>query len=152
MKKNRVLLGLLLAFMTGKVQAMDSQFGYYQAQDIKVDIILKLENELDQAVMAELKSNHFDKSFCPTKRIPVGPVQAKELKLEVNGRCLYGKYNYVLNIADSSAQNTVSQNVMGGYEESSINSMPVEYRETFFIGKPGQGCREFCTIRTKEKP
>lgn len=147
MKQGKIFLGFILGFLACNALAMDSQFGYYESQNLKVDVNLKVENGLDQAIMAELRSNHFDKSFCPTTRVPIAAGQVKDISLEINGRCIYGKFKYTLTVSDSSQQQAASHEIMGGYEESTINSIPVELNDTYVIGTPGRGCREFCTIK-----
>lgn len=146
------IIGVILGVFALGLQAMDSQFGYYQSQDLKVDINLRIENDMNQAVMAELRSNHFDKTFCPTMRVPVASGKVQDLRVQINGRCVYGKYNYILTISGGSEEKRASKEIIGGYEESTINSIPVELNETYVISNPAQGCREFCTIQKANGP
>lgn len=135
MKKVSMIVASLLV-IAGVASAMDSQFGYFQAQEEKnIAISVMVENKSQSPVTADLRCNHFDKYFCPTvtKRIDPGKTEELKVKKNGNGRCVYGKYRYSLYIAGPRKTQGVSTEVMGGYEESSLNSMPVEVKETFMV-------------------
>lgn len=147
MKQSKIVLSVLCGFLVTRVSAMDSQFGYYQAQDLKVDINLTIDNQLGHPVLVQLRSNHFDKTFCPTKRFPIACDEKKDVAMEINGRCVYGKYRYLLTVLDSTQQRSNSIQLLGEYEESTINSIPVELHETYVLEQSDTESGNFCTIR-----